>query len=104
MSLINEQESLALRFFCIALAVGLFFIIFKLAMVRFSYDPSHKDRGEDKLYSNGTDDFGSTVVLISLDGFRPDYLERDVTPNLNKFGKITLAHLHNSMLNHSFIL
>lgn len=56
-------------------------------MVRFSYDPSHKDRKEDKLYNNGTDDFASTVVLISLDGFRPDYLERSVTPNLNQFGK-----------------
>ena len=27
------------------------------------------------------------VILISLDGFRPDYLERDITPNINYLGK-----------------
>jgi predicted AlkP superfamily pyrophosphatase or phosphodiesterase len=78
---------LTLRFFCIALAIGLFFLIFKLAMIRFSYDPNHKDRTNDKIYNNGTEEFASTVVLISLDGFRPDYLERGVTPNINQFGK-----------------
>lgn len=56
-------------------------------MIRFSYDPNHKDRGEDKVYNNGTVDFATTVILISIDGFRPDYLERGVTPNLNQFGK-----------------
>src|SRR5450830_2153033 len=24
------------------------------------------------------------VILVSMDGFRPDYLERGVTPNLNR--------------------
>ncbi|KAJ8327580.1 hypothetical protein BDV3_003389 [Batrachochytrium dendrobatidis] len=28
--------------------------------------------------------FQNTVVLISIDGFRPDYLDRGLTPNLNK--------------------
>jgi predicted AlkP superfamily pyrophosphatase or phosphodiesterase len=55
-------------------------------MVRFSHDPDHKDRGAEKLYHNGTDYFASTVVLISLDGFRPDYLNRGVTPHLRRFG------------------
>ncbi|KAH9266853.1 hypothetical protein BASA84_000915 [Batrachochytrium salamandrivorans] len=31
--------------------------------------------------------FRQTVVLISLDGFRPDYLNRGLTPNLNAIAK-----------------
>ncbi|KAI8879406.1 Phosphodiest-domain-containing protein [Backusella circina FSU 941] len=34
------------------------------------------------LYFNGTDYFDTTVIFISLDGFRNDYLERKVTPNI----------------------
>lgn len=56
-------------------------------MTRFGHDPDHKERGAEKLYYNGSDYFASTVVLISLDGFRPDYMNRGVTPNLRKFGK-----------------
>ena len=33
--------------------------------------------------SNGTNEFRSTVLIISLDGFRPDYIERDDTPNMH---------------------
>lgn len=58
-------------------------------MVRFSHDPNKTERGSEKLYHNGTDYFASTVVLISLDGFRPDYLNRGLTPNLKQFGKFT---------------
>ncbi|CAG8609380.1 11510_t:CDS:2 [Ambispora gerdemannii] len=35
--------------------------------------------------NNGTYDFNSTVILISFDGFRADYLERKLTPVLRKF-------------------
>lgn len=35
--------------------------------------------------SNGTAQFLPTTILISLDGFRPDYLHRGLTPNLNAF-------------------
>ncbi|GAA98799.1 uncharacterized protein L969DRAFT_76526 [Mixia osmundae IAM 14324] len=33
-------------------------------------------------YSNGTAKFRKTVIIVSLDGVRPDYLERSLTPNL----------------------
>jgi len=33
--------------------------------------------------SNGTTMFAPTTILISLDGFRADFLQRDITPNLN---------------------
>ncbi|CAO3610014.1 unnamed protein product [Cunninghamella blakesleeana] len=39
----------------------------------------------DKSYYNGTHYYGPTVILISLDGFRNDYLQRGVTPNLLNF-------------------
>jgi len=29
---------------------------------------------------------GPTLLLVSLDGFRPDYLNRGFTPNLKRFG------------------
>lgn len=35
--------------------------------------------------SNGTSSFAPTTILISLDGFRADFLERNVTPTLNSF-------------------
>lgn len=60
--------------------------MFKIAMVRFSADPEHHERGAEKLYYNGSDYFASTVILISLDGFRPDYLNRGKTPNMKEFG------------------
>ncbi|KAI7870440.1 nucleotide pyrophosphatase-domain-containing protein [Spinellus fusiger] len=37
------------------------------------------------LFFNGTVLFEPTVLLISLDGFRNDYLERNVTPTLTHF-------------------
>ncbi|KAH9879383.1 hypothetical protein J1614_002823 [Plenodomus biglobosus] len=37
------------------------------------------------LVSNGTSLFAPTTILISLDGFRADFLYRDLTPTLNQF-------------------
>ncbi|KAI9701991.1 MAG: ectonucleotide pyrophosphatase phosphodiesterase [Candelina mexicana] len=38
-----------------------------------------------KLLSNGTSSFAPTTILISLDGFRADFLNRGLTPTLNSF-------------------
>jgi len=81
------QDNPTLRYACIGLAIGLFFIMFKIAMMRFSADPEHHERGAEKLYYNGSDYFASTVILISLDGFRPDYLNRGKTPHMKEFGE-----------------
>ena len=35
--------------------------------------------------SNGTSEFAPTTILISLDGFRADFLNRGLTPTLNAF-------------------
>lgn len=37
------------------------------------------------MLSNGTALFAPTTILISLDGFRADFLKRGITPRLNKF-------------------
>lgn len=37
------------------------------------------------LLSNGTSTFAPTTILISLDGFRADFLSRGITPTLNQF-------------------
>jgi predicted AlkP superfamily pyrophosphatase or phosphodiesterase len=39
----------------------------------------------DSLLSNGTALFAPTTILISLDGFRADFLNRGLTPTLNAF-------------------
>ncbi|KAI8060816.1 alkaline-phosphatase-like protein [Gongronella butleri] len=39
----------------------------------------------DMTFHNGTHYFGPTVILISIDGFRSDYLQRGVTPNMLQF-------------------
>lgn len=40
---------------------------------------------KQKLYDNGTALFAPTTILISLDGFRADFLKRGITPRLNAF-------------------
>lgn len=44
-------------------------------------------QNKSSTYFNGTDYFDTTVIFISLDGFRNDYLERKVTPNIESIGK-----------------
>lgn len=39
------------------------------------------------LFSNGTHKFHNTVIIVSFDGLRSDYLDRNVTPTINEFGK-----------------
>ncbi|KAH7358307.1 type I phosphodiesterase/nucleotide pyrophosphatase [Plectosphaerella cucumerina] len=39
------------------------------------------------MLSNGSSLFAPTTIIISLDGFRADFLQRDITPRLNAFIK-----------------
>ena len=56
-------------------------------MVLGAYQASRKSRAKPalKLLSNGTSTFAPTTILISLDGFRADFLQRGLTPTLNSF-------------------
>jgi Type I phosphodiesterase / nucleotide pyrophosphatase len=41
--------------------------------------------------SNGTHSFQPTVLIISLDGFRPDYIDIGVTPNIHRLREVGVA-------------
>lgn len=77
-----------MRYICLAVAIGISFIVVKILLTFITHEHPMR-RPTEKLYYNGSDYFASTVILISLDGFRPDYLERNVTPHLNELGKST---------------
>ncbi|KAH7037508.1 alkaline-phosphatase-like protein [Microdochium trichocladiopsis] len=72
------------------IAVG--FVLLVLLAWRFSLD---KKRGASaELVSNGTALFGPTTIIISLDGFRADFLTRGLTPRLNAFIKEGVSPLY----------
>jgi len=56
-------------------------------MVLGAYQASRRSRTKSTfdLLSNGTSAFAPTTILISLDGFRADFLQRGLTPTLNTF-------------------
>ncbi|ORY14586.1 alkaline-phosphatase-like protein [Clohesyomyces aquaticus] len=64
----------------VALFLALLFIAYRLSK------PSRKNATATML-SNGTSLFPPTTILISLDGFRADFLYRGLTPTLNEFVK-----------------
>ncbi|KKK19005.1 hypothetical protein P175DRAFT_0440023 [Aspergillus ochraceoroseus IBT 24754] len=65
-------------------AVFVLFLILLLGAYKASagFRSSHTPR---QLLSNGTALFAPTTILISLDGFRADFLNRGLTPTLNSF-------------------
>lgn len=56
------------------------FVILLVAVL--SYGAYHSARHTAVLRSNGTLEFLPTTILVSLDGFRADFLNRNVTPTL----------------------
>lgn len=51
---------------------------------------------DQQVLSNGTALFAPTTILISLDGFRADFLQRDITPTLNAFVKEGISPVYMS--------
>ncbi|KAK4125304.1 Phosphodiest-domain-containing protein [Parathielavia appendiculata] len=51
-------------------------------------------RHSQKLVSNGTTMFAPTTIIISLDGFRADFLDRGLTPRLNALVKEGVSPLY----------
>jgi predicted AlkP superfamily pyrophosphatase or phosphodiesterase len=47
-----------------------------------------------QLVSNGTEMFAPTTLIISLDGFRADFLQRGLTPRLNAFVREGISPLY----------
>lgn len=65
----------------IYLLIALFFGILVMGSWRLSM--GRKTNTAQKLFNNGTALFAPTTILISLDGFRADFLERGLTPRLS---------------------
>lgn len=71
----------------IHIGVGVAIAVFLLLLLFGAYKASNSRKATvapDTL-SNGTSDFAPTTILISLDGFRADFLHRGLTPTLNSF-------------------
>ena len=67
----------------IGVAMLLLFLLLIFGAYRASQSP--KSKVTLKTLSNGTSNFAPTTILISLDGFRADFLHRGLTPTLNSF-------------------
>ncbi|ORZ01749.1 hypothetical protein BCR43DRAFT_487439 [Syncephalastrum racemosum] len=78
------------RFIMIGACIGFGFLIFKVVVLKYGHsaESMKHHHGVEQLFDNGTALFGPTLILVSLDGFRNDYLQRGVTPHLAKLGRI----------------
>ncbi len=61
------------------------FSILVLVAWKLSMQTRRVVKGQQVLLSNGSALFAPTTILISLDGFRADFLKRGITPRLNAF-------------------
>ncbi|KAJ4482357.1 alkaline-phosphatase-like protein [Lentinula aciculospora] len=73
-------------------ATGFIFLLIFGAFARVllrSTPPSHPNLSfnGDYIRSNGTHDFRRTVLIVSIDGLRADYLDRGLTPHLLEISK-----------------
>lgn len=74
------------RWILIHTIIAVVFAIICLSVWRISLDRK-KASVAGQVFSNGTALFGPTTVIISLDGFRADFLQRGLTPRLSAFIK-----------------
>ncbi|KAL8958159.1 MAG: hypothetical protein Q9193_004726 [Seirophora villosa] len=67
--------------------LSLLLVVLSIVLFFTWYTKSHAaaEATRPKLRSNGTSTFAPTTLLISLDGFRADYLLRGLTPTLSSF-------------------
>ena len=73
------------RLFGIFLIIFGLFIAFGFLAFRVSNKRASRLNPQDTRFSNGTHSFRPTTILISLDGFRADFLNRGLTPAMNAF-------------------
>lgn len=76
----------ALHVIVLVAFVGLVYGAYKASTHRKPASPGQQhDQPLLRMLSNGTTIFAPTTILISLDGFRADFLHRDITPVMNAF-------------------
>lgn len=71
------------RRICIYISIVALFVV--LLGAAYSLSTSDRKMATATMMSNGTSLFAPTTILISLDGFRADFLYRNLTPTLNQF-------------------
>ncbi|KAI0995405.1 putative pyrophosphatase/phosphodiesterase [Podosphaera aphanis] len=77
----NRWRTWSLKYFLIAAGLSLLVVlVWKISL-------DQKTKSHQNLLSNGTALFAPTTILISLDGFRADFLQRGITPRLNTLVK-----------------
>ncbi|KAL8926874.1 MAG: hypothetical protein Q9208_002683 [Pyrenodesmia sp. 3 TL-2023] len=69
----------------VGVAIVLLFLLITSGAYKASQRQSRKGKVDLLTKSNGTSDFAPTTILLSLDGFRADFLRRGLTPTLNSF-------------------
>ncbi|KAL8962591.1 MAG: hypothetical protein Q9183_005134 [Haloplaca sp. 2 TL-2023] len=69
----------------LGLGSAVLFICLLLIFGTYKVSQSSKKFNVSAILSNGTSEFAPTTILISLDGFRADFLQRGLTPTLNSF-------------------
>ncbi|KAJ5316364.1 Type I phosphodiesterase/nucleotide pyrophosphatase/phosphate transferase [Penicillium atrosanguineum] len=74
-----------IKYLFVFTVVAVLFFIILLGAYKAStgYRAEHANSDLQTLLSNGTALFGPTTILISLDGFRADFLDRGLTPALD---------------------
>lgn len=80
------------RWIWIYVAIAVAFTI--LALVAWRMSSKTAAFNTQTLVSNGTALFAPTTLIISLDGFRADFLQRGLTPRLNTFVKEGVSPLY----------
>jgi predicted AlkP superfamily pyrophosphatase or phosphodiesterase len=73
--------------------IAVAFAILVLVAWKLSLERKSAHHGQ-KLVSNGTAMFAPTTIIISLDGFRADFLNRGLTPRLNAMVKEGVSPLY----------
>ncbi|KAJ5591980.1 pyrophosphatase/phosphodiesterase [Penicillium hispanicum] len=71
------------RYLLVFAVILVLFLILLLGAYKASGNFRASHAHAQPLLSNGTALFGPTTILISLDGFRADFLDRGLTPSLN---------------------
>ncbi|QKX55258.1 uncharacterized protein TRUGW13939_02350 [Talaromyces rugulosus] len=80
----RSTKSKCVRLTLIFSAITVLFFILLLGAYKVSSD-TRTSKPATTLLSNGTALFGPTTIIVSLDGFRADFLNRGLTPTLNSF-------------------
>ncbi|KAF2397546.1 Phosphodiest-domain-containing protein [Trichodelitschia bisporula] len=91
----SSKKSVARRV-ALHLFITMLFLLFFLAAYRITQS-NRKAQAllKAKLtFSNGTTLFAPTTIILSLDGFRADFLQRGLSPTLNKFISEGISPLH----------